>query len=256
MLGSPGSSSSIGSCASICPWSWSACGEEPEARAAGVSETEAVGAGGGTVQPELWEKGGQEAWPASRGATRSLGRTHPERKEALMVTVALRTWRPGWHSRHLCLIRRDRDKQTCPLMSYCDERCDGNQGRSRLRRGPAQGRAGCARGAGVELRVELGPCDGSALRAHGDSTAGRLRGDAEHQSSTRRAEASDLQCDSLSRSLLESTPSPVVFCHNDCQEGKNCCLLREARCVCLLRKRPPACVTHAKCPRRGRTCVK
>lgn len=22
------------------------------------------------------------------------------------------------------------------------------------------------------------------------------------------------------RSLLESTPSPVVFCHNDCQEGK------------------------------------
>lgn len=49
-------------------------------------------------------------------------------------------------------------------------------------------------------------------------------------------EASDLHCDSLSRSLLESTPSPVVFCHNDCQEGKNCCLLGEAGFVCLLQR--------------------
>lgn len=51
------------------------------------------------------------------------------------------------------------------------------------------------------------------------------------------AVASDPRCDSLSRSLLESTPSPVVFCHNDCQEGKNCCLFREAGCACVLGER-------------------
>lgn len=36
---------------------------------------------------------------------------------------------------------------------------------------------------------------------------------------------------SFPRSLLESTPSPVVFCHNDCQEGKVESVRRA--CVCL-----------------------
>lgn len=75
---------------------------------------------------------------------------------------------------------------------------------------------------------------GCAPGAHGASAAGRLRGGAEHQSRPRRAETSDLRCDSLCRSLLESTPSPVVFCHNDCQEGKNRCLLCEAGRACLV----------------------
>lgn len=36
---------------------------------------------------------------------------------------------------------------------------------------------------------------------------------------------------SFPRSLLESTPSPVVFCHNDCQEGKVASV--GCACVCL-----------------------